>query len=214
MPLEWYLAWLRDIWPSLRDPLLYVATDEPTNVVPAFSEYLPLTAESAEIPVDLPRHIREFEVLRRADYLAICNSSFPRFAAILAPAGQKCFLPSFRTRSFAPYEAWMDPNFWVRFEDRPEDDPNAGADSIEWTSGNPKRVENLEFRAAEDGVFVARLGQAERQFFLKVFIALSRPSIAKSCITTSLHPTRTPSPKPRRRSEWSLYYVESAGSHR
>ena len=29
VPEEWYLQWLRSIWQALRDPILYVATDEP-----------------------------------------------------------------------------------------------------------------------------------------------------------------------------------------
>jgi glycosyltransferase involved in cell wall biosynthesis len=38
-------------------------------------------------------------------------------AAILASSTQCCFLPSFQTRCFAPYEPWIDPAFWARFAD-------------------------------------------------------------------------------------------------
>jgi hypothetical protein len=65
--------------------------------------------------------VRDFEVLRRADYLAICNSSFPRMAAILAPPEQRCFIPSFTTQAFEPYEPWIDPAFWARFGPFPPD---------------------------------------------------------------------------------------------
>src|SRR5262249_24893608 len=52
-----------------------------------------------------------------ADYLAICNSSYSRMAAILAEPTQKCFIPSFAMQCFVPYEPWMDPAFWARFAD-------------------------------------------------------------------------------------------------
>jgi len=117
VPAEWYRDWLRTIRPTLRDPVLFVASDEPEHIVPMFQEFEQVRAAFGPVAGALPHHIRDFEVLRRADYLAICNSSFPRFAAILAPSTQKCYLPSFAAQSFAPYEAWMDPAFWVRFED-------------------------------------------------------------------------------------------------
>ena len=117
VPEEWYLDWLRNIWPTLREPLLFVATDEPDTVLPVFREFAPVPTTFESRLQALPDHIRDFEILRRADALAICNSSFSRMAAILAPPTQKCFLPSFRTRSFEPYEPWMDPAFWARFVD-------------------------------------------------------------------------------------------------
>ena len=115
VPEEWYLDWLRTIWPTLRDPVLFVASDEPDKIVPVFEEFEPIAATFGSIAQELPHHVSDFEVLRRADYLAICNSSFPRFAAILAPWTQKCFLPSFQTQSFVHYQPWMDPAFWPRF---------------------------------------------------------------------------------------------------
>ncbi len=117
VPENWYLNWLRTIWPTLRDPILFVASDEPDKVVPLFQEFEPIAATFPSVAAELPHHISDFEVLRRADYLAICNSSFPRFAAILAPSGQQSFLPSFQTQTFEPYQPWIDPAFWRRFED-------------------------------------------------------------------------------------------------
>lgn len=117
VPEEWYLDWLRTIWPTLCDPVLFVASDEPEKVAPMFQEFEPVSFTIGSTNEELPHHVSDFEVLRRADYVAICNSSFPRFAAILAPSTQKCFLPSFQTQSFLPYEPWMDPAFWPRFVD-------------------------------------------------------------------------------------------------
>ena len=117
VPEEWYLDWLRAIWPRLQDPLLFVTTDEPDTVMAHFREFETISTPHGS----LAHHVRDFEVLRRADYLAICNSSFPRMAAILAPPGQQCFIPSFTTQAFEPYEPWIDPAFWARFGPFPPD---------------------------------------------------------------------------------------------
>ena len=96
---------------------MFIATDEPNSIVPKFREFETISAVSGSPVPALPDHVFDFEILRRADYLAICNSSFSRLAAILAPAAQKCFLPSFQKHSFEPYEPWGDPAFWPRFAD-------------------------------------------------------------------------------------------------
>ena len=117
VPEDWYLEWLRAIWPTLCDPVLFVGTDDPKAILPRFQEFETVSATFGWPAQELPDYIRDFEAMRRADYLAICNSSFGRMAAILAAPNQKCFLPSFVTQSFAPYEPWIDPGFWVRFAD-------------------------------------------------------------------------------------------------
>ena len=114
IPEEWYLAWLREIWPTLTDPVLFVATDEPESVLAHFAEFSPKSSVDLA-GLDLPDHVGDFEILRGADYLAICNSSFSRMAAILAAETQRCFLPSLPERRIVPYEPWGDKGFWRRF---------------------------------------------------------------------------------------------------
>ncbi|MGB6535139.1 MAG: alpha-1,2-fucosyltransferase [Xanthobacteraceae bacterium] len=115
IPEEWYLTWLRSLWPSLDEPLLFVATDDPDGIRPIFAEFETVLATVRGAGQVLPDFLRDFEILRRADYVAICNSSFSRMAAILAHPAQKCFLPTFRTRGFLPYDPWLDRDFWARF---------------------------------------------------------------------------------------------------
>ena len=117
VPEDWYLDWLRAIWPTLRDPVLFVGTDEPDAILPQFQEFETVSATFGPVAQKLPDYIRDFEAMRRSDYLAICNSSFGRMAAILAESTQKCFLASFPAQSFVPYEPWIDPGFWARFAD-------------------------------------------------------------------------------------------------
>jgi hypothetical protein len=115
VPEEWYVDWLRRIWPTLREPLLFVATDEPEVVRPHFAEFASVSADFPAPASELPDHVRDFEALRRADYLALCNSSFSLMAAILAPASQQCFIPSFERQEFERYQPWIDAAFWKRF---------------------------------------------------------------------------------------------------
>jgi glycosyltransferase involved in cell wall biosynthesis len=123
VPEQWYLDWLRALWPTLRSPVLFIATDEPETIRPAFSEF-ETVSETFGPPADaLPDHVRDFEILRRADHLAICNSSYSRMAAILALPAQKSYVPSFRTQSFSAYEPWIDPAFWERFSESPREPP-------------------------------------------------------------------------------------------
>ena len=118
VPEDYYIDWLRAIWPTLRDPLLFVAADEPDVIVPRFREFAPIAKSPA---LDgLPGHVSDFEILRQAHYLAICNSSFSRMAAILASPIQLCFIPSFETKGFDAYEPWIDRGFWARFAERPD----------------------------------------------------------------------------------------------
>ena len=115
VPEEWYLAWLRTVWPKLRNPQLFVATDEPDVIRPVFSEFETVSATFGGAAQLLPDFLRDFEILRRSDFLAMCNSSFSRMAAILARPTQKCFLPTFQEKRFLPYEPWLDRDFWARF---------------------------------------------------------------------------------------------------
>jgi hypothetical protein len=112
VPEAWYVSWLREIWPRLRDPVLFIATDEPETVLPAFNDFA-----SVAIPSMLRHEIIDFEILRRADHLAIANSSFSRMAAILAADTQRCMCPSFEAGSLVFYQPWLDPGFWCRYSD-------------------------------------------------------------------------------------------------
>ena len=117
VPEQWYLDWLRALWPTLRSPLLFIATDEPETIRPAFTEFETVSETFGPPSEALPDHVRDFEILRRADHLAICNSSYSRMAALLALPAQKSYVPSFQMQSFSAYEPWIDPAFWERFRD-------------------------------------------------------------------------------------------------
>jgi hypothetical protein len=115
VPAEFYRRWLEAIWPKLRNPVLFIASDGRDEVLPAFAPFAPVTAADAEAEMPEPKLLADFAILAAADVLAICNSSFSRMAAILGAHGQRSFIPSFETGAFEPYEPWATDRFWQRF---------------------------------------------------------------------------------------------------
>lgn len=108
-PESWYLAWLDTVWPSLRNPVLYIATDDP-RIVPAFSRYQPLTAGGLGLaPIDGAGFLNDFQALCAADILAVSNSTFS-FTASLLNDRASCFLrPDRAVAQLVPYQPWSSP---------------------------------------------------------------------------------------------------------
>lgn len=82
-PLEWYQHWLACMWPAWTEPVLFVATDEPREVLPAFQRYRPVTASDLGLKLPMAPYYPDFYLLSRADVLAIPNSTFSFVAALL-----------------------------------------------------------------------------------------------------------------------------------
>jgi hypothetical protein len=116
IPFEWYDRLLREIWPTLANPVLVLATDDAPAVLPHFAAYDPMIAPAAEIVLPEIGFMPDFMAMRRARVLAISNSSFSRIAAMLADDGQTTYIPNMQTERFEPYDAWMDDDFWARYE--------------------------------------------------------------------------------------------------
>lgn len=115
IPEDWYRRWLDALWPTLANPVLFIASDDRAAVLPAFADYAPLTAETLEQDLPEPRHLADFRILAAADVLALCNSSFSRMAALLAGPAQRAFLPTLAAARFEPYDPWAPDHFWQRF---------------------------------------------------------------------------------------------------
>jgi hypothetical protein len=114
VPIEWYQRKLQELWPHLRDPILHVATDDP-SLRPSFAD-LETVAEHVFAPMmAIPEHIRDFTMLRQSAIMLACNSSFSTMAALLADDRQRCYLPNFDTGRFDKYEPWCEVRFWDRF---------------------------------------------------------------------------------------------------
>lgn len=128
VPESWYINWLEEIWPKLANPLLYIATDDPEGVIPKFEKFAPISLANAAVNIRLPEQVIDFEVLRRANFVAIANSSFSRMAGILGENNPVCVLPDFELNRFIPYEPWLDSKFWSKFTDGSQLNKSMGSD--------------------------------------------------------------------------------------
>ena len=82
-PTAWYLELLEQLWPTLDNPILYIASDEPGKIVPDFADYRPRTARDLRVRLPHAPYFLDFYVLTQAHVLAIPNSTFSFFAALL-----------------------------------------------------------------------------------------------------------------------------------
>jgi hypothetical protein len=119
-PIDWYRDWLARLWPTLPEPRLYVATDDPAAVAPAFADYAPLLPPDTGLgPV-----IDDLAAMRVADVLGLCNSSFSRAAALMAEDAQRQAIVDFDAQALVEYRAWEDRAFWRRFGPTPDFPPD------------------------------------------------------------------------------------------
>jgi hypothetical protein len=105
-PSAWYLEWLRELWPTLQNPLLYIATDEPDKVLPEFAEFQPVSARDLAVEVSAAAYYPDFWVLTQADYVATSNSSFSFFATLLNERGKAFMRPHQLFKRLIPYDPW------------------------------------------------------------------------------------------------------------
>lgn len=106
-PEAWYLEWLDALWPSLRNPVLYIATDD-SDVTAAFAPYRPVTTLGLP-PVEGARFLDDFQALCAADILAISNSTFSFTASLLNGNATHYFRPDRACARLVPYQPWASP---------------------------------------------------------------------------------------------------------
>ncbi|CAN7407945.1 glycosyltransferase [Bosea sp. LjRoot9] len=142
VPEAWYADWLDAVFAKHPDAVLYVATDAPDEVLPAFARFRAKSLSDVETVPGLPPAMLDFEIMRRAGQLAVCNSSFSRMAAILAPDSQNAVIADFDGQRLTPFDAWSFEPFWSRFEGKglEKQSPILGY------GAEPRRQRNLELR--------------------------------------------------------------------
>ncbi|MGB3534837.1 MAG: FkbM family methyltransferase [Microcoleaceae cyanobacterium] len=105
-PNSWYKEWLKGLWETLDNPVLFIASDEPAKVVHDFSEYQPLTAQ--DLGADLPqaRFYPDFYLLSHCNIMAISNSSFSFTASLLNEKCKFFFRPHLPSKKLIPFDPW------------------------------------------------------------------------------------------------------------
>ncbi|KAA0683830.1 tetratricopeptide repeat protein [Azospirillum brasilense] len=103
----WYVDWLRDWWPRLDRPVLYVASDDVAAVRHAFAEFHPLTrADVVEEWAGLD-FLQDFHVLMNADVVGTSAASgFSALAARLNTRARLFVEPDVAARRIRPFEPW------------------------------------------------------------------------------------------------------------
>jgi hypothetical protein len=120
-PVRWYRTWLEQVATRYAHPVLFVATDAPERVLPAFARWHPVTVRDlgVELPPalwypDLPRsHVEpdaiffpDWFMLTRCHALATSNSTFSFTAAMINETASTCVRPDLGRRGLAPFDPW------------------------------------------------------------------------------------------------------------
>lgn|GEM_PF-2341751 len=107
-PESWYLRWLESVWPTLDQPALFIATDDP-GCLRAFAAYRPLIGRDLADPIDGAEFFTDFLALRHADRVAISNSSFSFVATMLNQRAEAFFRPDRTRQALIAYDPWSAP---------------------------------------------------------------------------------------------------------
>jgi len=105
-PFAWYQDWLSNIWPTLDNPVLYIATDEPDQVIPHFSAYNPVTARDLNLDLPAADFYPDFYLLSQCDVVAISNSTFSFAACMLNQRGKLFVRPHLPSEKLIPFDPW------------------------------------------------------------------------------------------------------------
>lgn len=104
-PLSLYLDWLEQTWGQFDDPVLFVATDEP-SVVAEFARYRPATPADFPCRWDGLDYLQDFHVLTQADVLAVSTGSFALTAAALNRQARLFLRPTAKNQGLESFQPW------------------------------------------------------------------------------------------------------------
>lgn len=103
----WYVDWLRELWPTLKRPVLYLASDDLAGVKADFAAFAPVALPDVARPWPGLEYLQDFHVLSQADVVGISASSgFSLLAARLNTAARVFAEPDVRARRIRPLEPW------------------------------------------------------------------------------------------------------------
>ncbi len=105
-PSEWYREWLKGLWETLDEPILFIASDEPEKVLSDFEEYNPITTKDLGLELPQAEFYPDFYLLSQCDIVAISNSSFSFAACMLNEKGKFFFRPHLLVQKLIPFDPW------------------------------------------------------------------------------------------------------------
>lgn len=102
-PTQWYLEWLRGIWPTLKNPVLYLASDDLDAVIEDFAEFNPCSLKDVAPSWPGLEWLQDFFVLMNSDALATSIGGFGLFAGMLNSRGKIFARPNSDKECLIPY---------------------------------------------------------------------------------------------------------------
>ncbi len=108
-PTSLYREWLERLWPTLEDPVLFLASDEPEGLRQQFADFRPDTADSLGLHLPETPYLPDFCLLARCTAMAISNSTFSFAAALLADPEALFVRPSPETATLEDFRPWSSP---------------------------------------------------------------------------------------------------------
>ena len=107
-PCAWYKAWLKEIWGTLENPVLYISTDNP-NIINEFSDYSPSSClDFRDCPKGFEFYLDHW-ILRNSDFIVTSNSTFSGTAALLNHECNNFYRPDNSIHKIRPYLPWIEP---------------------------------------------------------------------------------------------------------
>lgn len=106
----WYVAWLRSIWSGLKNPVLYLASDDIDGVRADFAEFRPVVR--ADITERWPglEYLQDFHILCNADIVGVSAASgFSLLAARLNTTARLFVEPDLTAGCVRPFAPWTAP---------------------------------------------------------------------------------------------------------
>jgi hypothetical protein len=105
-PTNWYKDWLKNIWTTLDNPVLFVASDELVDVLDDFKEYNPVTSKDLYDNFSPADYYPDFFILSKSDIIAISNSSFSFAASMLNENCKGFYRADYNHKGVIPYDPW------------------------------------------------------------------------------------------------------------
>lgn len=114
-PSEWYKEWLDSFWDKLKNPVLFIASDEANKVVKDFVKYNPITVKDLDVDLEFFNQSKkkacypDFYFLTQCDKVAVSNSSFSFAACMLNEVASVFVRPRLSLRKLILFDPWNAP---------------------------------------------------------------------------------------------------------
>jgi Glycosyl transferase family 11 len=105
-PTTWYRNYLNALWHTLKNPILFIASDEPEKILDDFMDYNPVTSKDLSLKLPQASFYPDFYILSKCDILLTSNSTFSFAASMLNEKSRIFARPYFGYEKLIPFDPW------------------------------------------------------------------------------------------------------------